>query len=353
MKIAMMSPIEEQVPPKKYGGTELVVYNLTEGLVRKGHEVTLFATGDSKTSAKLVSFFEQALRTAPKFKENERLLEAYKLISVGKNLDYINEKGDFDIIHNHITWRPLPFTKQFKGKFVSTMHGPLDDYQSEIYKEYSDTNYVSISDNQREPLPNLKWMATVYNGIDVSKFDFSEKKGEYLAFLGRFSPEKAPHLAIEIAKKLGMKLKIGAKIDKLNEEFYKYYKEKVEHLIDGDQIEYLGELGHKDKVKMLGGALATLIPIQWEEPFGLVMPESNLCGTPVVAFRRGSVPELIKDGVNGFVLEDGDVDGMAEAVKKCENLSRQKVRDYAASNFSTERMVEEYEKVYEQILSKD
>lgn len=348
----MLAPIEEQVPPKKYGGTELVVYNLVEGLIRKGHDVTLFASGDSTTSAKLVSFFDKAIRTDPRFENDQRINDSCKQISLGKSIDYINKEGNFEIVHNHITWRPLPFVNLIKSKFVSTMHGPMTfEYDKIVYQTFRHIPYVSISDNQRKPLPELNWAATVYNGIDVSKFDYSYEKGKYLAFLGRFSPEKAPHLAIKVAKKLGIPLKMGAKIDLLNKDFHKYYKEKIEPEIDGKLIQYLGELGHKEKNDLLKNALATLIPIQWEEPFGLVMPESNACGTPVVAFRRGSVPELIKDDVNGFVIEDGDVDGMVEAVKKCPSLDRKAVRQVVIDNFSKEKMVEGYEKVYKNILS--
>ncbi len=344
MKIAQIAPFEEPVPPKKYGGTERIVYHLTEELVKNGHNVTLFATGDSKTSAKLLPIFPQALRSI-KIGQNLKAREAYKLIGLAKVIEILL-KENFDIIHNHIGWRFLPFIKILKTKVVTTLHGPLDiGYQRFIYQKFPNSYYISISKNQREPLPKLNFVGNVYNGIDITSFPFKEKSGNYLAFLGRMSPEKGPLEAIKIAKKMKMKLIMAAKIDVVDKE---YFSKKIKPLIDNRMIKFIGEIGHKKKVQLLQNAKATLIPINWREPFGLVLTESMACGTPVIAFKRGSVPEVIKDKKTGFIVKN--VDEAVESLKKIDQIDRRDCRKWVEEKFTSEKMANGYEKIYSKVL---
>ena len=344
MKIAQIAPFEEPVPPKKYGGTERIVYHLTEELVKNGHNVTLFATGDSKTSAKLLSIFPKALRSI-KIGQNLKAREAYKLIGLAKVIEILL-KENFDIIHNHIGWRFLPFIKILKTKVVTTLHGPLDiGYQRFIYQKFPNSYYISISKNQREPLPKLNFVGNVYNGIDITSFPFKEKSGNYLAFLGRMSPEKGPLEAIKIAKKMKMKLIMAAKIDVVDKE---YFSKKIKPLIDNRMIKFIGEIGHKKKVQLLQNAKATLIPINWREPFGLVLTESMACGTPVIAFKRGSVPEVIKDKKTGFIVKN--VDEAVESLKKIDQIDRRDCRKWVEEKFTSEKMANGYEKIYSKVL---
>ena len=344
MKIAQIAPFEEPVPPKKYGGTERIVYHLTEELVKNGHNVTLFATGDSKTSAKLLPIFPQALRSI-KIGQNLKAREAYKLIGLAKVIEILL-KENFDIIHNHIGWRFLPFIKILKTKVVTTLHGPLDiGYQRFIYQKFPNSYYISISKNQREPLPKLNFVGNVYNGIDIRSFPFKEKSGNYLAFLGRMSPEKGPLEAIKIAKKMKMKLVMAAKIDVVDKE---YFSKKIKPLIDNRMIKFIGEVGHKKKVQLLQNAKATLVPINWREPFGLVLTESMACGTPVIAFKRGSVPEVIKDKKTGFIVKN--VDEAVESLKKIDQIDRRDCRKWVEEKFTSEKMANGYEKIYSKVL---
>ncbi len=344
MKIAQIAPFEEPVPPKKYGGTERIVYHLTEELVKNGHNVTLFATGDSKTSAKLLSIFPKALRSI-KIGQNLKTREAYKLIGLAKVIEILL-KENFDIIHNHIGWRFLPFIKILKTKVVTTLHGPLDiGYQRFIYQKFPNSYYISISKNQREPLPKLNFVGNVYNGIDITSFPFKEKSGNYLAFLGRMSPEKGPLEAIKIAKKMKMKLIMAAKIDVVDKE---YFSKKIKPLIDNRMIKFIGEIGHKKKVQLLQNAKATLIPINWREPFGLVLTESMACGTPVIAFKRGSVPEVIKHKKTGFIVKN--VDEAIESLKKIDQIDRRDCRKWVEEKFTSEKMANGYEKIYSKVL---
>ncbi len=346
MKIVQLAPFEEAVPPPKYGGTELVVYNLTQELVKRGHKVYLIASGDSKTNAKLLSIFPKALRKYPEAKDM-KMRDSLKFIGVGKVLEYLKDL-DVDIIHNHIGWRLLPFTPLLKKPVITTLHGPLDiKYQKTIYGQFKKANFVSISNNQKEPLPDLNYIATVYNGIDIKKFPFSEKRGNYLAFLGRMSPEKGPVEAIKVAKKSSLELKIAGKIDVVDKEFF---EKKVAPFIDNKQIKFLGETNHKEKVELLKNAKALLTPIQWREPFGLFFVEAMACGTPVIAFNRGSVPEIIKDGETGFIVRN--VEEMAEAIKNIDKISRKKCRERVEKYFTVGKMADGYEKVYYEILKK-
>ena len=361
MKIIQIASFEERVPPKKYGGIELVVYNITQELVRRGHDVYLIASGDSQTKAKLLTVFPKALRTYAKA-QDMRTRDSLKFIGIGKVLEYL-KNIDADIIHNHLGWRLLPFSPIIKTPIVTTLHGPLYvDYQKLVYGKFKKAKYISISKNQREPFPNLNYVGTVYNAIDIDKFDFSEKKGDYFAFLGRMSPEKGPVQAIQIAKRAGIKLKMAAKVDVVDKDFF---EEKVKPLIDNKQVEFVGEIGPKEKNDFLKNAIGLISPIQWREPFGLFFIEAMACGTPVIAFRRGSVPEIIKNGETGFVVapfnEKGkpNIQEFALAVKKIYQMPeseykkmRNNCRKHIEKNFTIDKMVDNYEKIYHKILSR-
>ena len=345
MKIALLSPIEEPVPPEKYGGTELVVSNLAETLVDYGQEVYLLASGDSKTRANLVPIFPRAIRKEP-IAADMNVRNSLKYITVSRMVDELT-KIKPDIIHNHIGWRFIPFAHHFSARTVTTLHGPLDvPYQQFVYGSFADASYVSISNAQREPFPSLNYAATVYNGIDLKAFNFIDKSGEYLAFLGRISPEKGPKLAIEIAKKAGMRLKIAAKVDAVDIE---YFKKEIKPLIDGKQIEFIGEVGPDAKSDFLGNAFALLAPIQWREPFGLFMVEAMACGTPVVVTNMGSAPELVVDGETGFVVLN-DIDAFVGAIKRIPQINREKCYNRVKEFFTKEKMTEDYLKVYEKII---
>ncbi|MDY0302850.1 MAG: glycosyltransferase family 4 protein [Candidatus Moranbacteria bacterium] len=344
MKIAMLAPFEEQVPPVKYGGTELVIYNLIEQLVRLGHEVTLFASGDSKTSAKLRAIFDKSIRSNPEA-QDLNLRNAYKYMGVGRVVSYLN-KGEFDIIHNHIGWRILPFQELLGAPVVTTLHGPLDvDYQQKVYGAYANSNFISISLSQRKPMAELNFVANVYNGIEIDKFKFNESPDDYFAFLGRMSPEKGPIQAIEIAKKAGVKLLMAAKVDAVDKEFF---ESKVSPLIDGEQIRFIGEINHNEKVNFLCNAKALIAPIQWEEPFGLFFTEAMICGTPVIAMRRGSVPEIIIDKKTGFICED--IKEASEKIKLIDQINRIDCHNQVKEKFSAEKMARDYILAYESII---
>lgn len=344
MKIIQLASFEERVPPLKYGGTELIVSNITEELVKRSHKVYLLASGDSKTSAKLIPVFSTSMRQLPEAKDM-KIRDALKFIGVGKMLELLNNIKA-DIIHNHLGWRFLAFANFATCPVVTTLHGPLSvPYMQYIHKKFAQFNFVSISNSQRKPLPELNFVSTVYNGIDISKFEFNDKPEDYFAFLGRMSPEKGPIQAIQIAKLAGVKLKMAAKIDAVDTE---YFKKEVEPLIDGKQIEFIGEIGPEEKSDFLKNAIGLIAPIQWEEPFGLFFIEAMACGTPVIACKRGSVPEIVKNGENGFIVET--VEEGAKAVKKIETIDRMGCRKHVEKYFTTEKMVDGYEKVYEKIL---
>lgn len=344
MKIAIAAPFEEKVPPTQYGGTELVVSNLAENLVKMGHEVTLLATGDSETAAHLVPIFKRPLRKIPDFKDI-KLRDTYKYVGVGKAVCYLT-KNNFDIVHNHIGWRVLPFEGMLSCPIVTTLHGPLDiEYQQRVYGEYRNSRYISISYNQRQPMRDLNFVANVYNGIDTDKFQFSGGTQDYYAFLGRMSPEKGPVQAIEIAKKAGVKLVMAAKIDAVDEEFF---KREVEPLIDEDQIKFIGEVDHEGKLKLLSKARALIAPIQWEEPFGLYFIEAMACGTPVISMRRGSVPEIVVDKKTGFICDS--IDEAVSRVPMIPTINRKDCFEHVIENFSAIRMAEGYLKAYEKVL---
>lgn len=340
MRIAQIAPLWERVPPPAYGGIELVVGLLTDELVRRGHEVTLFASGDSVSLAKLESVHPRALRLDPTIKE----CGVYELM----HLSSVYERAeDFDIIHSHMGYVTLPYAKLVKTPTVHTLHGIFTPDNEKIFQHGKKQPYISISDAQREPRLDLNCVATVYNGIDVSSYKFhSEPDNEpYLAFLGRLSPEKGPHLAIEIAKKSGWRLKMAGKVDVVDVE---YFEREIKPHIDGEQIQYLGEANHDQKNALMGGAVATLFPITWREPFGLVMVESMAAGTPVIAMKLGSTQEVINHGKTGFLCNN--VDEFVSAIDRVSELSRAACREYVSNRFSLQSMTDGYEAVYRQLL---
>jgi glycosyltransferase involved in cell wall biosynthesis len=344
MKIALISPFEEQVPPRTYGGIELVVANLAECLVSMGHDVTLFASGDSRTRAKLVPVFPKALRSSGRLRDRS-LREAWRHVGVGRVVSYLL-KEKFDIVHNHVGWDLLAFKDILSTPTVTTLHGPLNiPSHQEMYRVLKAENYVSISLSQRRPMPDLHFVGNVYNGVDMEAFRFFPQPKDYLAFLGRMSPEKGPVQAIQVARKTGMRLIMAAKVDPVDEEFF---EREVKPLIDGKQIVFIGEVGHKDKVKLLGNAKALLSPIQWEEPFGLVFIEAMACGTPVLTFRRGSVPEIVEDGVTGFACRT--MEEMVEKAALLETIDRRACFDRVREHFSAKRMTEKYVDVYRRVV---
>lgn len=343
LNIVQVTSLEERVPPQKYGGTELVVYNLTQELVKKNHNVTLFASGDSLTSATLISPFEKPIRMIDAGSVKTR--ETFKIIGVAEAFKYILKNRDkIDVIHNH-TWRIIPFLSALEIPVVNTIHYPLDtDYQQPVYNKYPLFNYVSISNSQRRANKDLQFLDTVYNGIETDKFEFSDKEGDYLAFLGRMSPEKGPLEAIKVAKEAGCKLKMAAKIDLADKE---YYQKFIEPEIDGKQIQYLGEVDHAGKVELLKNAKALLALINWEEPFGLFIVEALSCGTPVIACGRGAVPELMVDGKTGFIVRS--YSEAPEAILKIKDIKRSFCREHVEKNFSSKVMADNYEKIYYQV----
>ncbi len=338
MKIAQVAPLREKVPPLNYGGIELVVSRLTDELVRRGHEVTLFASGDSETLATLEAVYPRALRLDPNVSDYD-LYEMLELSQVYQRF------AEFDIIHSHIGVMALPMASLVSTPTVHTLHGSFTPDTSKAFSYHQNQQYVSISDAQRKV--DLNYVGTVYNGIIAENYSFYERPEEppYLAFLGRLSPEKGPQNAIAIAKKSGWTLKMAGKIDEVDTEFF---AAEIAPHIDGEQIQYLGEVSHPQKVELMGKAAATLFPITWREPFGLVMIESMATGTPVIAISLGSVPEVINDGVTGFVCEN--IDEMVEAIPKALQLNRQVCREYVENKFTVTQMVNGYEAVYEKII---
>lgn len=341
MRIAQIAPLWERVPPPAYGGIELVVGLLTDELVRRGHEVTLFASGDSVTLAKLESVHPRALRLDETIKE----CGVYEML----NLSRVYENaGEFDIIHSHVGCSALPYAPLVKTPTVHTLHGIFTPDNEKLYTHARRQPFVSISDAQREPRLGLNYIATVYNGIDSSRYAFSPSPDSppYLAFVGRMSPEKGPQLAIEIAKRSGWQLKMAGKVDVVDREFF---ASEIEPLIDGRQIQYLGEVSNEEKAAILGGATATLFTITWREPFGLVMVESMAAGTPVIGMRQGSAPEVIADGSSGFLCDT--VEECIAAIPQAAALNRQVCREYVLTNFSVRQMVDGYEAAYEKVIA--
>ncbi len=342
MRIAQVSPLYESVPPKLYGGTERVVSYLTEELIKMGNEVVLFASGDSNTKAKLIPICPHALRLDKNCKDS-LIWHLYMIEEVIKKANF------FDIIHFHIEYLHLPLVSRYKIAFLTTLHGRLDlpEYVP-FFKKFKDFPFISVSNAQRKPLSWLNWQATVYHGLPENLYKFYPSQGKYLAFLGRISPEKRPDRAIEIAKRFGIELKIAAKVDKADEV---YFKEIIKPMLKNSWVEYIGEIGEKEKNEFLGNAYALIFPIDWPEPFGLVMIEALACGTPVVAWNCGSVPEIIEDGKNGFVIRS--IKEAIEALDKVKNLDRKNCRKSFEDRFTAKRMAQEYLKIYQNLIQKE
>jgi glycosyltransferase involved in cell wall biosynthesis len=320
LRIAQVAPLYERVPPTLYGGTERIVSFLTEELVRQGHDVTLFASGDSETSATLIAPCPRGLRLDP-------------------------DAGD-TLAPHHIDYLHFPLSKRHHFAHLTTLHGRLDLPElGPLYHVYRDEPVVSISDNQRRPLPHAHWQGTVHHGLPQTLLNLNAKAQGYLAFLGRISPEKRVDRAIEIAGRAGLPLRIAAKVDRADRE---YFDREIKHLLRQPHVEYVGEIGESEKQEFLGNASGLLFPIDWEEPFGLVMIEAMACGTPVVAFRRGSVPEIVEEGVTGYVVDT--VDEAAAAVGSLPTLSRAEIRARFDRRYTATRMAHDYLAIYRRLL---
>lgn len=343
MRIAQVAPLIESVPPKLYGGTERVVSYLTESLVSQGHEVTLFASGDSRTAARLVPGSERALRLDPEVREP---LPHHIVM-----LDALHRRvQDFDIIHFHIDYLHFPLFRSMATRTVTTLHGRLDMPDLwPLYRVFPEMPLVSISDNQRRPMPPVRWVGTVHHGLPLDPHRFNpEAKRDYLAFLGRISPEKRPDRAIEIARRAGLPIKIAAKVDEADAG---YFQSHIRPLLQDPLVDYIGEIGEAEKTDFLSGAKALLFPIDWPEPFGLVMIEAMGCGTPVIAWRRGSVPEVLEQGVTGFMVED--LEEAVAAVERLPELDPVRVRARFEARFSAERMAQDYLRIYRRLIEAD
>jgi glycosyltransferase involved in cell wall biosynthesis len=339
MKIAQVAPLIESVPPRLYGGTERVVSYLTEELVRQGHEVTLFASGDSVTSAELVACSRAALR----LDQSVRDVLPYNIIMLEK----VRQRScEFDVIHFHTDYLHFPLMRAIGGNAVTTLHGRLDLPDLDpLYREFKDTPVVSISLQQRTPLPDARWVGNVYHGLPLDLYPFvASPSGGCLVFLGRICPEKRPDRAVETARRVDMPLKIAAKVDMVDEA---YFRERIRPLLSLPNISYLGEVGERAKAELLGNAEALLFPVDWPEPFGLTMIEAMACGTPVIAWRRGSVTEVVEDGVTGFIVDD--IDGAVTAIRNIGRLDRARIRRRFEQRFGVGRMAEDYLSIYESL----
>jgi glycosyltransferase involved in cell wall biosynthesis len=342
MRIAQVAPLIESVPPKHYGGTERIVSYLTEELVRFGHEITLFASGDSVTTARLIAPFRRSVR------KNERCKDpmAREVILIDHVVEHAHE---FDVIHFHTGYLHFAVSRHLPIPHVTTLHGRLDTPELvRVFDRFRDVPVISISNAQREPMPWANWQATIYHGLPNDLFLFYPDRGDYLAFLGRISPEKGADQAIEIAKRVNMPLKIAAKVDRADR---RYFTRIVEPLLNDPHVEWIGKISDQEKNKFLGNAYALLFPIDWPEPFGLVMIEAMACGTPVIAYDRGSVPEVMENGVTGFVVRE--LDAAAEAVRQVRNLNRACCREVFEKRFTATRMANDYMNVYERVARRD
>lgn len=340
MKIAQVAPLYESVPPKFYGGTERVVSYLTEELVHEGHDVTLFASGDSKTSARLYPICDRALRLEGN-QVSDPVAHHVRMIGTVAKL-----ASEFDIIHFHIDYIHFPSTTAHRIPSLTTLHGRLDIPDViPLYRDFTDINLVSISNAQRSPIPWANWVGTVYHGLPEDHFEVKSDPEGYLAFLGRFSPEKGVDRAVEIAKRVGIPLKIAAKVDKADKD---YFETHIRKLLDDPLIEWVGEIGESEKSDFLGNARALLFPINWPEPFGLVMIEAMACGTPVIAYPRGSVPEVIEHGKTGFIVNS--IEEAVAALDKLSGFDRNGCRREFVERFSASRMCLDYLDVYKRLL---
>ena len=341
MRIAQIAPLTESVPPRLYGGTERVVSFLTEQLVAMGHDVTLFASGDSRTGAELVPGWPCGLRFDQSIRD--------PMAPMMRMLEQVYCRADeFDVLHFHLDYWPFSLFSRQPTPFVTTMHGRLDLYEhGSIYECFPDAALVSISDAQREPVPNANFIATVQHGLPADLLTPQPVAPSYLAFLGRICPEKRPDRAIRIARAAGIPLKIAAKVDRVDED---YFRETIAPMIDDEAVQMVGEISDVEKPAFLSGAMALLLPIDWPEPFGLVMIEAMACGTPVIAYNRGSVPEIVEHGVSGFIVKD-EAQAIA-AIEPARALSRAMVRRCFEQRFTAERMAEDYVSLYRRLAAK-
>jgi glycosyltransferase involved in cell wall biosynthesis len=331
MRIAQVAPLAESVPPKLYGGTERVVAWLVDELVNLGHEVTLFASGDSVTGAELIPVCPRALRLG-RPRTDPMAIQATLIEEVACRAN------DFDLIHAHIDWLHLPLLSRLGVPFLTTCHGRLDlPLFPDVIRRFPRAAFVSISENQRIPLPEANWIGTVYHGLPQGQFQPSFEPGSYLAFLGRLTAEKGPEPAMRIARAVGMPLQIAAKVPRGETS---YFKERIEPQVDGKQVRLIGEVNDRAKQGFLAGAAALLFPIDWPEPFGLVMIEAMACGTPVIAFRSGSVPEVVDHGMTGFVVSDEEE--AIQAIGRLGELDRRRIRTQFEKRFTARRMAEDY-----------
>jgi len=342
MKIAQVAPLMESVPPKLYGGTERVVSYLSDALVALGHEVTLFASGDSVTKAVLEPVWPRAMRLDDKMRD---YLAPHVMM-----LEKVAQRADeFDIVHLHLDYLSYPVMKRAGVPFVTTLHGRLDLAElAAVYATFHDVPLVSISDAQRGSLPSANYVATVQHGIPSRLLTPGNGAGGYLAFIGRISPEKRPDAAIRIAEKAGMKIKLAAKVDKVDAQ---YFAEYIVPLLSKPHVEFIGEINEQQKSAFLGNAAGLLFPIGWREPFGLAMIEAMACGTPVIAMRMGSVPEIVDEGKTGFIV-DSDDEAVA-TVRHLQGLNRKIVRSVFEERFTAHRMAEDYLNVYRRLIARD
>ncbi len=355
LRIAQIAPLWYKIPPEKYGGIELIVYNLTEGLVKRGHKVTLFASGDSKTSARLFSVYPRYLR-----KDGiEWVNQKYTLLNLS---EAFKREDEFDIIHSHVDLYDLFFTPFVKKPVVSTMHNRLmidkvrigkqikykGKERIDIYRHFRRHNIITISKAQKK-LSDVKmnFVGTVYNGIDIRKLKYNSKGSDHFIWIGRMHKDKGVENAIKAAEKSKMKLVLAGRVK--HEAEKKYFKERIKPHIDGKKIKFEGEITVKQKAEFFGRAKALLYPIEWDEPFGLVMTEAMACGTPVIAFARGSVPEIVEDGKTGFVVKS--INGIVKAMREIDKIDRKECRRLVERKFSIDKMVESYEKIYRRLIS--
>ena len=345
LRIAQIAPLYESVPPKLYGGTERVVAYLSEQLVRRGHQVTLFASGDSTAACSLRPGFAKSLRLSGIDLAMEHSGPALHLPMLSQVFD---NAQSFDIIHSHVDCWAFPLARLSPAPTVSTMHGRLDLGALEpVYSSYRDLPLVSISDSQRAPLPFMNWAGTVHHGLPSELLRLNPNAGDYLAFLGRLAPEKCPDVAIKVARAAGIPLKIAAKVDAKDLD---YFATVVRPLLNGPGVEFIGEINERQKQEFLGNALALIFPIDWPEPFGLAMIEAMACGTPIIARPRGSVPELLRDGVTGLIAER--IGDLADAARRARELSRSQCREEFERRFTSDVMAENYEKVYLRLIER-
>jgi glycosyltransferase involved in cell wall biosynthesis len=343
MRIGLVAPFDEPVPPPTYGGAERVIANLAQEWVGAGHEIYLLASADSTAPGHLIPILEGSVR-AKQGAHNRRARYQRRAIA---EIVHALQHSQLDIIHNHLGWQLLPYASLLDIPVVTTLHGPLNvPLQQAYYSLFADANYVSISHNQRCGMPGLNYIANIYNGIDVGSFSIGNQPRSYLAFLGRISPEKGIVEAIQIARAAGLPLQIAAKIDPVDMAFF---RRKVAPLIDGEQVRYIGEVDQMQKVAFLQQALALLMPIQWEEPFGLVSIEAMACGAPVIGLSRGALPEIIQDRVNGFLCRNNAE--MVAAARRTPDISSERCRQTVMQKFSARRMAQRYLRTFERVLA--